>query len=135
MDIPLIIIESGDFVEFKGRGLVEFRKRADKVHPYGVGARRLGESPITARVEFVDGKIQTLRGDLYTPCVNIMISNLRNLIKKYWKRRLFRKVVIYDNRPNVYSDVIFEMKNGKVVENFLPLYGDQFAIPMPNSST
>jgi hypothetical protein len=131
MSEEIEVIESRTPVIFKSDKIEEFRKRAFHLHPCGKEAIPQGESPIAMRVWFTDERTVKFRGDRNSGYVNIMISNLRRLIFKYMSEKKLAKVIMYDNRPEVFSKVILLIENGQVIENKFPLYSNEFKIKKP----
>jgi hypothetical protein len=116
------IVENGEVVVFSSPKIETFRQSNALPHPFGVQAKTQGQSPVTLRVNFVDGNTCKFRGDLKTAYVSIMVVNLSELLKFYINQKKVLSAIIYDNRPEAFSKIILEWKENKIKDNLLPLY-------------
>lgn len=137
MQHVVYVIEAGNVVHVDMRKVERFRNvNVEQVHMFGPKAIPTGQSPITLRVNFTNGGTVKFRGDRKTGYVNIMVENLRSLLKRYIGHKKVLSATMYDNRTEVFTDcfgyssssgiIILKYENGKVVENMLPIYNDKF---------
>jgi hypothetical protein len=56
------IVENGEVVVFSSPKIETFRQSNALPHPFGVQAKTQGQSPVTLRVNFVDGNTCKFRG-------------------------------------------------------------------------
>lgn len=125
-EIP--VIEAGRLILFSSPDMADFKVSNCLAHAFGPEAKTQGQSPITLRVNFIDGNSVKFRGDLKTPYVNIMVFNLSELLKYYMKLNKVDNATMYDNRPQAFNTVILEYKEKEIKQNFLPLYINNYKL-------